>query len=35
MSKTDWAKKAKEEFDAMPVHYQLDWVELRKLISKK
>lgn len=35
MGKTDWAKKAKEEFDAMPVKYQLDWEELRRVVSKR
>ncbi|MDB5182642.1 MAG: hypothetical protein JWO47_426 [Candidatus Saccharibacteria bacterium] len=33
MSKINWAKKAKEEFDAMPAQYQMDWEELRKLVS--
>lgn len=34
MTKRDWAKKAKEEFDAMPVQYQADWAELRDIVAK-
>jgi DNA-binding transcriptional regulator LsrR (DeoR family) len=34
MSEIDWAKKAKAEFEAMPAPYQLDWAELRKLVTK-
>ncbi len=34
MTKTDWAKKAKEEFDAMPAQYQMDWEELRDIVEK-
>jgi len=35
MSKPKWAKIAKQEFEAMPVKYQLDWGELRGVVYGK
>lgn len=34
MTKIDWNKRAKDEFDAMPADYQEDWGELRGVVYR-